>query len=98
MNLDKKDKYLALFEAIYKSTHIIFVSFLHDECRRMEKWHFFRFQYLLSQIACNIWDLCIIEKLQTSVTHIPGVSNKEADKQGRMINGATEREGKPRAT
>lgn len=40
-----------------------------------------------------------IEKLQTkSVTHIPGVSNKEADKQCRMINGATEREGKPRAT
>ena len=40
-----------------------------------------------------------IEKLQTkSVTHIPGVSNKEADKQCMMINGATERECKPRAT
>ena len=32
-----------------------------------------------------------------SVTHIPGISNKEADKQYMILDDAREREGKPRA-
>ena len=45
---------------------------------------------LLQQIAFNIRDLCIKKKLWISAAHNPGVSNKEAGKQSRILDDATD--------
>ena len=43
-----------------------------------------------NNIAINIWNFAVENKFWISAAHIPGINNKEADKQSRIVDDATE--------
>ena len=43
-----------------------------------------------NKIGSNVWDFCITEKLWISAAHIPGVSDKEADKHSSILDNCTD--------
>ena len=42
-----------------------------------------------NKIACNIWDFCITQKLWIYAAYLLDISNKEADKQSRILGNVT---------